>query len=117
MLDAEEDQVVRVEPDTGLVSTMFIGFSIPNTGETLLRGWAGVDIAPDGSRVFVTDAVADRIYTFSRVPLQPMPGVSGPGLALMLAMLLGLFLLRIKRHGTPRAGFSDSFDLAADRAT
>lgn len=59
VLDAVGDRLVRVNPQTGVVSTVFTGFAIPGDG------WAGVDVKPDGTQIFITDG-ADAIFTFSR---------------------------------------------------
>ena len=59
VLDAFDDRLVRVNPSSGVVTTMFTDFSISGAG------WAGVDVTPDGGQIFITDEV-DVIYTFSR---------------------------------------------------
>ena len=59
VLDGAPDRLLRVNPGTGAVSEMFTGF----TGVF----WGGLDISPDGNRIFVTDYTGDTIYTFTKV--------------------------------------------------
>jgi hypothetical protein len=59
VLDGAPDRLLRVNPSTGAVSEMFTGF----TGVF----WSGLDISPDGNRIFVTDYSGDTIYTFGKV--------------------------------------------------
>ncbi len=59
VLDGAPDRLLRVNPATGAVTEIFAGFA----GVI----WAGVDVAPDGNRIFVTDYTGDKVYTFSRV--------------------------------------------------
>jgi len=60
VLDAGDDRLVRVNPGSGAVSNMFIDLTIPGDG------WAGVDVTPDGTQIFITDDGADAIFTFSQ---------------------------------------------------
>jgi hypothetical protein len=53
-----EGRVLRVDPDTGVASTMFSAFD--------MRTGVGLDIAPEGDRIVVTDQREDRIYVFQR---------------------------------------------------
>ncbi|MGR9107646.1 MAG: Ig-like domain-containing protein [Gammaproteobacteria bacterium] len=60
VLDSSDDRLVRVNPGSGAVSNLFTGLTIP------VDGWAGVDVRPDGTQLFITDDGADVIFTFSR---------------------------------------------------
>jgi DNA-binding beta-propeller fold protein YncE len=53
-----EGSVLRVDPDSGAVSTVFSAF--------LLTGYTGIDVSPGGDRVIVSDEAANRIYVFTR---------------------------------------------------
>jgi hypothetical protein len=50
--------VLRVDPDTGAVSTLFSAFDM-SLG-------VGVDVTPEGDRIIVSDQAKDRIYIFQR---------------------------------------------------
>jgi len=63
VLDGVGERLVRVNLVTGTVSNVFTGFSIPGDG------WAGVDVTPDGTQIFITDDGADEIYTFTSNPI------------------------------------------------
>ena len=64
VLDGVEDRIVRIDPDTGELTTILSGFlfsqGVPHAG------WTGIDITPDGSRIIVTDSGAGEIYTYVR---------------------------------------------------
>jgi sugar lactone lactonase YvrE len=58
--DSAAGRLVNVDVDTGVVTNLFTGF----TG----LFWASVDVAPDGSRLIVTDHGGDEIQVFERTP-------------------------------------------------
>lgn len=55
--------VLRIDPDTGSVRTMFRGFDL-----TIVPAWAGIDVLRSGRRIIVTDGGANRIYEFTKTP-------------------------------------------------
>jgi hypothetical protein len=60
VIDNGGGRLVRVNPVTGAVSNVVTGLNLP--APTL----AGVDITPDGSRIFITERGANRILTLTR---------------------------------------------------
>ena len=56
--DAHLKQLLRVNPETGATARVVTGLSGVAS--------AGVDVTPDGSRIFVTDGASDAIFTFTR---------------------------------------------------
>ena len=63
VVDDSNGRLVRVTPSTGAVSDMITGLSI---GQSKDRGWACVDVTPDGSQMFVTDSGGNALFTFTR---------------------------------------------------
>ena len=62
IMEVGAERIIRVNPVTGAVSTMFSGFDFGSTG---LR-WAGVDVSPDGNQVFVSNTAGNEVYTFTK---------------------------------------------------
>ncbi len=54
-------RAVRVDWTTGQVTPMITQLDLSSAEE-----WAGLDVTPGGSALFVTDRAADRIYVFER---------------------------------------------------
>lgn len=73
VLDQAAGRLVRVEPGTGLVSEVVTGLT------TASVKWAGVDAAPDGRLLIVTDYDADRIYVLARCDATGQPEVDCNG--------------------------------------
>lgn len=59
LLVLDDDRLVRVVPQTGAVTEVMTGL----TGSTTR---AGVDISPDGGKLFVTSSLVGEIYVFNR---------------------------------------------------
>jgi DNA-binding beta-propeller fold protein YncE len=59
-----DGRIVRVDPETGAVSDVVIGFRMDDGDE-----WAGVDTDPLGRDLIVTDSAASRIFVFTRAVL------------------------------------------------
>lgn len=58
--DAFDSRIVRVDPQTGAVSDLATGLTAAGAA------WAGVDMTPDGSQLFITDTGGNAIFTLSR---------------------------------------------------
>ncbi len=74
VLDAAsgDKEIVRVDKTTGQVTDLITGF-VFSGGTT----WACIDISADGTRLYVTDGGAGRIYEFTRVYDCPPGNVNG----------------------------------------
>lgn len=64
VVDKISDEVLRIDPATGNTTVVFSGFSFIEC----CTDFAGLDVSPDGQRIFVTDRGSAAIYTFSLVP-------------------------------------------------
>ena len=54
-------RLVRVDPFSGAVSNVVLGLDLSHG-----LSWTGVDVTPDGGRVFITEFQTGRIYVFTR---------------------------------------------------
>jgi sugar lactone lactonase YvrE len=61
VLDSGDKRVLRVDPETGATSQILAGLSSKKKRYSV----CGLDIAPDGRQVFVTDIVSHVILTFT----------------------------------------------------
>ncbi len=63
VMDTGNDEVVRVDPLTGVLSVVMTGLVLtPATDQS------GLDFTPDGVELIVTDRTANEVYTYSRLP-------------------------------------------------
>ncbi|MFQ5515772.1 MAG: DUF4215 domain-containing protein [Myxococcota bacterium] len=82
VLDQGGDRVVRIDPQSGAVSEVFAGFAF-SQGTSFGNGLQGLDVSADGTRIFVSDAAEEAVYTFCKGSCSLTPvcqnGILEPG--------------------------------------
>ncbi len=95
--DRGGDRIIRVNPATGAVSDFITDLGLDlNTTNGVNDTWAGIDITPEGDRLFVTAQGAGKVYTFTQIP--------EPSTCILFGMVaLGVTLTKRKRSRNQRS--------------